>query len=574
MFSTFYHDSLTKDPECLILANLIRRKAEILPDKRILTFTNNGKDDIEVTYGDLEEKSNRFAQALIDIGLHSGETIAVLMDNLPEVLYMLIACSKLGTICVPLDSKSLKVEKKLLLILEASQSKAVFVSDKYLRDFLDFFRKHSRSFTGLKKICTFGSGLDKSHIDCNVINIDDWSNKSVSTVDIKVKNENDHLVVFYTSGTTSIPKGILWTNANYTSFGRFPGVLGYVPEDQEYKIFTGLPLCHSNAHGITVMYALWNGFEAVINRKWSLSHLWPLTRKYNIRSFSTIGNMALEILRYSVGQETVPNPVHHIVDGGLPGYLWGDFYKKFNVHILEAYSQADGGATSINPPTKSSSSYTQKIGSIGKPIIGWEMEIFDETDTICPAAIFDAHGKIINFDQAVGEIVSRRRNSTAPKVTYLNDKVGSWQKTKGGWHRSGDFGYKDKDGFFYFSHRKGESIRFSGKFLDIFDLELIQKVILEDPEIYIAHIFPIESQDGIKAENDMVAALIPKQGKIIDIGKVVAHCKKKLPSSVYFPKYFLVLDDLQKTITGKPRNIELRRIFDSGNSPVFAFNNY
>lgn len=574
MLPILYHDKLVKDPKCRILANLIRRKAEMLPDKRVLTFTNNGSEDTEVTYKDLEEKSNQFARALKDRNVQLGDKVIVLMDNLPEVLYILIACSKMGVIFIPIDPKVVKIGKKLLYLLRHSQSKAIFVSGNYYPDFMKLYKLNYEALTELREIFIVPTPLQQDFVISDGLDIRNWTNQSVSRFDVSIKDEKALLTIFYTSGTTGMPKGVLWDNARYTSFGMFPKFLGYNPEDPSYRIFTGLPLFHSNAHGITLMYSIWNNFEAVINRKWSLTNLWPLTRKYNIRSFCTIGNMALEIYRHSIHEDYVPNPVEHIVDGGLPGYLWKEFTEKFGLKIWEAYSQVEGGATFINPPSGLIEGHIQKSGSIGKPGIGWEVDILNERNNSCPCAILDPGGKVVNYEDAVGEIVSRKLGFAVSAVHYLNDEHASFKKTEGGWHHSGDYGYKDKDGYSYITHRTGETIRRAGKFFDIFDLELVQKVILEDPSIFFAHIFPAESQQKVVTECDMVAAIVPYPKQSIDLKRLVEICRRKLPSALYYPNWFLIFDEMPKTSTEKTQNNELRKLFKLNDSRIYAFSDF
>jgi acyl-coenzyme A synthetase/AMP-(fatty) acid ligase len=72
----------------------------------------------------------------------------------------------------------------------------------------------------------------------------------------------------------------------------------------------------------------------------------------------------------------------------------------------------------------------------------------------------------------------------------------------------------------------------------------------------------------------MVAAIIPEQERRIDISVIISRCKEKLPSSLYYPNFFLILDVLPKTSTGKIQNGRLRELFDSGKYVVFAFNEF
>ena len=129
-----------------------------------------------------------------------------------------------------------------------------------------------------------------------------------------------------------------------------------------------------------------------------------------------------------------------------PAHLWRRFEQRFGVTLTEVYGATEGGALR-NPPG------VGPVGSVGRPTQGWVAEILDEAGAICPANV-------------EGEICFRREDNRPIVVDYYNDIGASSDKVRDGWLHMGDFGHKDKNGWFYFHHRVGGGVRRNGDFVN------------------------------------------------------------------------------------------------------------
>ena len=127
------------------------------------------------------------------------------------------------------------------------------------------------------------------------------------------------------------------------------------------------------------------------------------------------------------------------------------FRKRFGCYLIEGYGQSEGGA-SMNPV------FGMPKRAIGKPVDGVDLAVISpETGEECPRAAFDADGRLLNAGEATGEIVNR--SGRGKFEGYYHREDAEQERLRGGWYWTGDLGYVDKDGFFYFAGRSGDWLR-------------------------------------------------------------------------------------------------------------------
>ncbi len=232
------------------------------------------------------------------------------------------------------------------------------------------------------------------------------------------------LQIMYTSGTTGDPKGIVGDNARFCSAGILGHLFGYRPDERPY---TGLSLTHGNAQSVTLAPALLLGLRAVFSRRFTKSRLWDVCRRHGCTTFSLVGGMATGIYSEPPRPDDADNPVRLVVSGGMPPAIWEAFEKRFDVQVLEFYGAMDGGGMAYKPVGHG------PVGSFGKPIPSVEMKILDDGGRECPPGV-------------VGEICTRPAGaSEAPPVDYHGNAEAGRTKVRGGWNRSGDMGHADAE---------------------------------------------------------------------------------------------------------------------------------
>ncbi len=520
------------------LFNLIG-KGNVDPDRKAVTIVNTDGGDESITYGDIYENANRFANILKENGVGRGDTFIMMMRNHPEFIYALAAAADTGAVMVPVDPRYRG--GKLIYVINDSKARAAVVMD----EFLETFQEVQPEVPDLKIIAV---GY-RPHHDIPVnpdypVLADLMSEASADPPDGVIQNDPTvKCQIIFTSGTTGDPKGVVLKSDRFMVYGMMGNfVWNYQPDD---VIYTGLSLTHGNAQAVSLFPALAKELPAVLSEKFTKSRIWDICRKYGCTTYSLLGGMMSGIYNEPLRPDDADNPVRRVISAGTPRAIWEAFEKRFNVKIHEWYAAVEGGLAH-NPPGSS------PVGSFGKPIeMFMDMKIVDEDDNECPPGV-------------PGELISRMKGAKT-EVEYLGKEKESADKVRGGWLRSGDICHTDEQGNFYFDHRKGSELRRHGDFIQP---DYVEKVIGEHPDVSEVSVYGIPAETGAPGESDLVAAITLFPGKQLDLKSIREVCKKGLePNSI--PSYVQVVDEMPKSSSEKILNRELKDRFSPEAKNVF-----
>jgi crotonobetaine/carnitine-CoA ligase len=244
------------------------------------------------------------------------------------------------------------------------------------------------------------------------------------------------------------------------------------------------------------------------------------------------------------------NPVRKVLSAGTPRGIWEAFEKRFNVKIHEWYGAVEGGFAHKAPEVG-------PIGSFGKPLEGlMEMKVVREDDTECEPG-------------EIGELISRVVTGET-EVDYYGNKEASESKTRGGWLRSGDMVHKDEEGWLYFDFRKGGGLRRQGDFIMP---EYVEGVMAEHPDVTDICVYGIKAASGAPGESDLVAAIVPTEGKTPDLKSIFDLCMTGLERNSV-PSYIQVVEEIPKTASEKNLDRLLREEFNAEADNVYRFEDY
>lgn len=523
----------------IILGHLVELKNKKCPEKVVLIFERENKQDEVVTYSDLYFNAQKIGKELLKCGLKPGDRFAIYMKNHPEVVYALTAASMTGTVAVIIDPRN--KGEILSYILNDSKSRLLIFADYLVNDIKEIEKNIDINY---RYVLNSGdednfSGEVKNYITLNEV----LSQPSHDYIKNSIQDIMHPFQIIYTSGTTGMPKGVVQPNMRFFFMSALSYFFGYEKSD---VLYTGLSLSHGNAQAVTVFPAIARGIKAVVSRRFTKSRLWDITRKYGITAFSLLGGMASGIFNEPPSPDDANNPVRMVVSAGTPRAIFEAFEKRFNLKILEWYAAVEGGFTykpiGIGP-----------AGSFGKHSIPLliDFRIVDANDNDSPPDV-------------QGELISRMKVGET-KVEYFGRKEDSEKKTRGGWLRSGDICHMDENGWLFFDYRKGGEIRRQGDFIAV---DVVEKVIGEVEEVSEVYIYGIPSSSGAPGESDMVAVVSPHKGKSIEPQKIFGACRKKLPAN-FIPTYIQVVDEIPKTPSEKPKDHLLKSTFKPDAENVF-----
>ena len=512
----------------MVLADLVRIRAEAKPDLDVLTFEHLSLDggatpDEVRRYADLDANGSRIAAALARRGIGPGDRFALMLRNHPEFVEAAVAASLLGAVFVPVDPRTRGA--KLAYVLRHAGCAGLLCAD-YCLPAVDAVRGGLPDLRWILALETAEGGPAPGDL-AGVEPLAEVLAGPVPALEPRAEPATP-LQIMYTSGTTGDPKGIVGDNARFCSAGILGHLFGYRPDERPY---TGLSFSHGNAQSVTLAPTLLLGLRGVFSRRFTTSRLWDVCRLHGCTSFSLVGGMATGIYSEPPRPDDAENSVRLVVSGGMPPAIWEAFEKRFDVRILEFYGAMDGGGMAYKPVGQG------PVGSFGKPIPSVEMKILDEDGRECPPGV-------------VGEICTRPAGAAeAPPVDYHGNPEAGRAKVRGGWNRSGDMGHADADGWLFFDHRAGGGIRHNGDFVDP---SFVEKAIAEHPAVRDVYVYGVPAASGAPGEKDVVAAVVFAEGSPRDAASVFSACRAKLEPN-FVPSWLQVLDEIPKTASEKPQ---------------------
>lgn len=520
----------------LIVANLVAAQAEAQPDLDVLTFENAGQIETR-TYRQLWENGQRLADALRKLGMAKGERFALLIQNHPEFVELMVASAILGTVIVPIDPRTRGA--KLAYMLRDSDSLGVICASYSLEGVLEALPE----CPDVRWIASVDT-LDCANLPVSGHILKDWLAASLPAplLPVAVESEAEAMQLMYTSGTTGDPKGIVVPHGRFGAVsGHGEAVFGYRQGDRPY---TGLSLTHGNAQFVTLAPSLKMGLRAVISRKFSKSRLWDIVRQNGCTTFSLLGGMVTAIHAEPRRDSDADNPVRLVVSAGMPIALWEDFAERFAVEIFEFYGAMEGGM-SIKRPSEG------PVGSCGRPAPGLLARIVGEDGNEAPRG-------------EIGELQFRLADGPFPPVTYHNNPDASAKKVVDGWLLSGDVARMNEDGWIFYEYRKGGGIRRNGEFVSP---AFVERVLGEHPGVDDIFVYGVPTKGGAPGEKDVVAAIVPTAS--FDPAALFSWGRAKLERNM-IPSYLHVVTEIPKTASEKPQERFLVDAFSSGEATILT----
>jgi len=511
-------------------------------DTPMLTFVDveaDGQFAEELrSYEQLWRNGSAVCEALIASGMCPGGSFALIMHSHPEFVDCMVGSAMAGTVFVPLDPRV--GGSKLRFMLDFSDCRGVVIASYALPQLLEI----APQLPKLEWVWVIGQ-LAKGVTIPNVALrpfaaiLNDWSGEEFPLREVDPMSP---MQMIFTSGTTGDPKAILSPHARFMFATSLGPAMGYRSDD---RLYTGLPLSHSNGQFMTLGNALVMQLPVVISRKFTKSRLWEIVTRYRCTTFNLLGGMTTATFAEPPGKFERAHSVRFVVSAGMPASMWDEFAERFGVEIFEFYGTAEGGLL-LNPPPDA------KMGSIGKPPPGTECAVLDGHDDPLPIG-------------ELGELCFRNADGTVAPVLYYKNDEASADKTRGGWFRSGDIGWRDADGWFYFSHRMGTAIRKNGEFISPSEVE---RVIAKHHDVSDVYVYGVCTAINTPGEREVVAAIVPASSAF-NPAAIFASCEGELQRNS-IPTYIQIVDEIPKTASEKPQDRYLVEMICANDARIYS----
>ncbi|MFE2061652.1 AMP-binding protein [Streptomyces sp. NPDC059467] len=260
----------------------------------------------------------------------------------------------------------------------------------------------------------------------------------------------DRMLLYFTSGSTGAPKAALCSQGRLAAAGRSLVQQFRVGADDVHYIC--MPMFHGNAVIADWAPALMAGAGVALRRRFSASGFLADVRRYRATYFTYVGRAVQYILATEARSDDRDNPLRLGFGTEAGAVDAAAFEERFGVRLVEGYGSSEGGAAiQWSPGTPA--------GAVGRAAAG--LVVLDqETGEECPVAVFDSGGRLLNGDEAIGELVNRAPN---PFEGYWRNPAAEAERRRGGWYWTGDLFYRDGDGYLYFAGRTDDRIRVDGE---------------------------------------------------------------------------------------------------------------
>ncbi len=506
----------------MLLGNILRRNASAagLRDKTALIF---GEEVL--TYSELNDRVNRLANGLIDLGVKRGNRVAVLGRNSNTYVMIYFALAKIGAIMVPVNFwyRSKEIE----YTLRHSQSSVLILDGRFADAVKPALEGHP-----LKEMLYYGQHPAGRHTALE--DIIDASPPHEPNVEVA---EDDPHIILYTSGTTGFPKGATLSHkSHFLHAMSIAKSTGGHPEDVGVILY---PLFHTGGPDCVLLPHFLLGATGVVLDGAEPEVILSATERHHVTNIFCVPTVWRWILTKLREKNFDVGSVRRCLASSdtLSPEILKEMLQKFDADVYNTYGLTEAGC--VLTVCRLSREDRSKLGSVGRPMASVQLRLVDE------------EGRPVKQGE-VGEVVAR-----TPSVMkhYWNMPEETAHATRDGWLHSGDLGRLDEDGYLFISGRAKDMIISAGE--NIYPIE-IERLLKENHKIRDVAIIGIPDPEWGES---VVAVIVPSDGADISQEEVIEYVGSRV-AGYKRPKHVEIVDELPvTTATGKVKKNELREIY-------------
>lgn len=493
------------------------------------------------TYRQLDRMTNRFANALIGLGVRPGDRVALLLPNCPQFVAAYFGTWKAGAVVTPVNPLYAPGEiahhlndagAEILVVLSRFYPRVQVIRGEtplqrvIVTEIKEYMGLPIRWLYALLKERAAGDRVAVAPGDYR------WGDLLRGAPDAppSVRVEPDDLALLqYTGGTTGVPKGAMLTHRNLVAnIAQSHAWIQPVLREGEDKILCVLPFFHLYGIAACLHLAVLLGATMILLPRWDVKEVLRTIHRLRPTLFPGVPTMYIAINHYpDLGRYDLSS-LRFCLSGAapLPAEVQQEFERRSGCRMVQGY-----GMTEASPVTH----LTPLVGetplrSTGLPVPNTDVRVVDvET------------GQQIMPPGEEGEIIVR-----GPQVMkgYWRMPTETANVLRDGWLHTGDIGYMDERGFFYVVDRKKDMIISGGA--KVFPRE-VEEVLYQHPGVREVAVVGVPDPYWGEAVR---AYIVPREGAHLDEAEVIQFCKERL-AAYKVPKSVEFRDELPKTLVGK-----------------------
>ena len=488
------------------------------------------------TWAEMDERSDRLARVLADLGVAKGMRTAILSSNRIEVAEHWFACLKTGMVRVGINWRYSAAD--MLHVIRDSDARVILVETEnleLLRPHVAELEAEGRRFVGFGGAHPFA--LDYETLLAAAPRIDGWPPLAA----------DDVAMIGYTSGSTGKPKGVILSHGGIYTMLVFNFIaMGYTRQAVRAYV--------TNAWGInsnTMCINIVNGMGTVLNNH-DARNFHELVEKYQVTQVTLIPTMLRRLIDVVKAGNADVSSLRQVAYGSMPATpaLVREAWETLGCALVNAYGASESSGPVVildnQDHERAFSGEPHLLRSAGRAQPGVDIEIRDEEGNLLPTGQ-------VGLVWMSGETLMKG---------YLNLPELTADTLKDGRLKTGDFGHVDDEGYLYLGERKHNMIVTGG--FNVYP-NAVENALAEHPAVSEVAVVGVAHPEWGEA---VVAAIAPRASVEIDTADLLDHCRRAL-ARYEVPKHIEVLPALPRGNTDKVDKIAVRRILVEKLDPVW-----
>jgi acyl-CoA synthetase (AMP-forming)/AMP-acid ligase II len=505
--------------------------AAIVPDRTAVIY-----GDQQFTFQDLQERVNRLANAMSKLGIGPGDRVAAMQTNCNHLLEVYFAAAQLDAIYVPINFRA--KEDELATMLGIAEPALLVLGERYLP-----LVPADGSVPNERVVMLDCPAVD-GRLDYQTL----LGQGDSEQLQFPEGDEDVTTVIMFTSGTTSIPKGVQLTHDSFGSF-LLNNVTPADPDIEETNLLT-VPMYH--VAGLqAALAAVFGGRTLVVMPQFEPETWMSLVAHHRVNRAMLVPTMLKRIIDHPKFADFDLSSLDVITYGAapMPVQVIREAIARFpGARFINAFGQTETASTiTMLPPedhvmegtAEEIETKLKRLASIGKPLDDVEVMIVSEHGEPSPPG-------------EVGEIVAR-----GPRMMsgYWKQAEATAETVRSGWLYTGDLAWQDEDGYIYLAGRAKDFIKRGGEMISP---EEVEQSLMEHPAIEEAAVIGVPDLEW----GEEVMAVVVCGSHRISEAQVMEYCRDRL-SGFKRPRSVVFVDALPRNAMGKVMKRDLREEFGS-----------
>ena len=509
--------------------------AAIVPERTALIFEGQ-----RFSFSQLQERANRLANALAELGVGAGDRVAVMQVNCHQAIEAYFAAARLDAVYVPLNFRAKADE--LAQMLDIAQPAVLLVGERYLPLVPTAGPGAALPPDRVVVLDAPATGGHRSYDDL-------LASAPADELHFPQARDTDTTVIMFTAGTTGVPKGVMLSHDSFASY-LLATVTPADPDVEESNLLS-VPLYHI-AGLQAALAAVYGGRTLVVMRQFEPLEWLELAQQYRVNRAMLVPTMLKQLMDHPRFHEFDLSSLDVITYGAapMPIQVIQQALKELpHAQFINAFGQTETASTiTMLPPEDHVLEGTpqeiekklRRLTSIGRPLEDVEVRIVGEDGAPVPLG-------------QVGEIVAR---GLRMMQGYWHQEAATRDALRSGWVYTGDLAYQDEDGYIYLAGRAKDFIKRGGEMISP---EEVEQALMSHPQVADAAVIGVADPQWSEEVRALVVRRPGAPGvPTVTEAELMEYCRQRL-ASFKRPRSVVFIAELPRNSLGKVLKRDLRQ---------------